>query len=85
MDDFELLMLHLKQHFYHTLVKGVLQRLAKERGIRYAEAADWFRDGDTGITADFWKIVEAGHPGRFSGVYYCHGCKKFALVEPVSV
>lgn len=79
MTDLEAAHAHSLEH--HKIVTGILRAIAKDVGIPYPAARDLFRDGDEGATVLFWHRLNGLHPGRFVGVHWCAGCRRFGLHE----
>lgn len=75
------LALHKQQHSHNRLVRQALKYVSQQIDGRYVEVVQSFREGDCFITSLFWQFIEDKFPSKFSSVYYCRTCKKFALVE----
>jgi hypothetical protein len=79
MTDLEALHAHTQEH--HRIVTGILRGLAGEADVPYPVVRDLFRDGNQETTAVFWDRLWTSHPGRFVGIFWCHGCRRFGLHE----
>jgi len=77
MNQFDAQLAH--QHEMHTIAMDALRIVARTWRTPYPIIRDRFIGGDFPITAEFWRVVHARYPGRFAGVDWCHGCRKFNL------
>jgi hypothetical protein len=71
-------------HKADKLARDVLKRVSRMSGRPYKEVTADFKSGDFYITRRFWLLLNAERPGKYSGVNYCYGCKKFCLFETIS-
>ena len=67
------------QHTTNRLVRDTLRSVARSTGHSLPQVLQDFKGGDIDTTVLFWLIIDKEHAGKFSGVYYCHSCKKFTL------
>ncbi len=69
------------QHIHDELVRSILKRIAEEKGRKYDDFSRLFRNGRPKENLLFLDILHKEHPGKFCGVWYCMGCKKYSLDE----
>jgi len=70
---------HYREH--HKAAIGVLSAIARDTEIPFALVRGDFIEGEPEITALFWQRLHGLHPGRFTGVTWCEGCRMFQLEE----
>ena len=71
--------LHQHQKFHDQLCREALKSTGRTMGIGYAVALERFRSCDIDVTVSFWGYVNSVAPGKYSGVSYCLGCRKFSF------
>jgi len=79
MTDLDALHAHQKEH--HRIVTGILRYISHHADVPFAEVRQDFIEGLPDITILFWEITHDTYPGRFVGVSWCHGCRRFSLDE----
>lgn len=72
---------HTTEH--HKIVTGILRYVSRNADVPYPEVRDDFASGGLEITSLFWDMLYDIHPGRFVGVFWCHGCRRFGLHEKI--
>jgi hypothetical protein len=73
--------LHAHQEEHHKIVTRMLRILSDETQLAFSDVRADFVEGDLDCTAAFWYLLASYYPGRFSGVSWCHTCRKFNLEE----
>jgi len=73
--------LHEHQAEHHRIVTDVLRYIAKEAGLPYPFVREDFISGEPELTGIVWDILHLNYPGRFVGVSWCYGCRRFNLDE----
>ena len=79
MTDLDAFHTHVAEH--HKIASGILRRIATDTDLPYPEVRGDFVSGGPEITFLFWDMLNDTHPGRFVGVFWCHGCRRFGFHE----
>lgn len=77
----EIAALEACQHVHNQIAVKALRSIANDAGAPYPVVRDTFIGGHYETTLLFWEKIKADHGGRFVGVDWCHGCRKFSLEE----
>lgn len=67
------------QHAQDKFVRSCIKSSGKLLGLSYPDSLTAFRACEIPVTEAFWFEVNCQQPGRWVGVSYCLGCRKFSL------
>lgn len=73
----EKFMLH--RHAGNEIAKKALKQIGIRTNRTLNQVVKAFTHQEVLATEMFWELIEKEHTGKFNGVEYCCGCKKFTL------